>query len=85
LGLILRDLSPNPIRRDQPAQRLVINRRNGCGPAVAAQRLKYAFVFGLIPFEYILLFFFSEYFSWIESLKEKGNYPEKEYIHKSMN
>jgi hypothetical protein len=36
VGLILRDLSPNPIQRDQPAQRLWFN---GCGSTVAVQWL----------------------------------------------
>jgi hypothetical protein len=39
--LDLKALSSNPIRRDQPAQRLVVNRRNGCGSTVAVQRLRF--------------------------------------------
>jgi hypothetical protein len=34
-GINFKRLIPKPYRRDQPAQRLVVNRRNGCGPTVA--------------------------------------------------
>jgi hypothetical protein len=38
-GINFKRLIPKPYRRDQPAQRLVINRRNGCGATVAVRQV----------------------------------------------